>query len=194
MRPGIPFAVQERPDTGLTNVRLAVWLTIAGQTMLVGGLVSGYVLLQDTASAIPRAPLVAWPWAALLSTVILVASGVAASWAGPASGPARGPLPLIATCVLGVLFVGLRAMDLHEQWVMGRTALSDPVLASYYAMVGVQLAGLLIAMAVFAVFVVRGAAAGGVPGRAEPIRATRLYWHFLVGTWLVMHGALWLLT
>ncbi|MGE3840869.1 MAG: heme-copper oxidase subunit III [Vicinamibacterales bacterium] len=192
MRPDIPFATQERPDTGLTNVRLAVWLAIAGQTMLVGGLVSGYVLLLDTASAIPRAPLVAWPWVALLSTLILIASGAAASWAVRASPSSHGVLPLIATGGLGVLFAGLRALDLREQWVMGRTALSDPVLASYYAMVGVQLAAMLIAV----VFLVRGlrrVAAAEVPARIESIRATALYWHFLVGTWLVMHGALWIL-
>jgi cytochrome c oxidase subunit III len=40
----IPYAVQPRPDTGLYNAKVGIWLFLASEVMLFGGLFSGYVL------------------------------------------------------------------------------------------------------------------------------------------------------
>ena len=42
----IPYVVDERPDTGLTNVKLGIWLFLASEVMLFGGLFSAYILLR----------------------------------------------------------------------------------------------------------------------------------------------------
>ena len=42
----IPYIVDERPDTGLTNVKLGIWLFLASEVMLFGALFSSYVLLR----------------------------------------------------------------------------------------------------------------------------------------------------
>ena len=34
----IPYTVAERPDTGLNNVKLGIWLFLASEVMLFGGL------------------------------------------------------------------------------------------------------------------------------------------------------------
>ena len=47
----IPYTVDIRPDTGLNNVKLGIWLFLASEVMLFGGLFSSYVLLRVGAEA-----------------------------------------------------------------------------------------------------------------------------------------------
>jgi cytochrome c oxidase subunit 3 len=42
----IPYAIQPRPDTGLYNAKVGIWLFLASEVMLFGGLFSAYVLLR----------------------------------------------------------------------------------------------------------------------------------------------------
>jgi cytochrome c oxidase subunit III len=42
----IPYAVQPRPDTGLYNAKVGIWLFLASEVMLFGGFFSAYVLLR----------------------------------------------------------------------------------------------------------------------------------------------------
>ena len=47
----IPYTVEERPDTGLTNAKLGIWIFLASEVMLFGGLFSAYVFLRLAAPA-----------------------------------------------------------------------------------------------------------------------------------------------
>jgi cytochrome c oxidase subunit 3 len=42
----IPYTIQIRPDTGLYNAKLGIWLFLASEVMLFGGLFSAYILLR----------------------------------------------------------------------------------------------------------------------------------------------------
>src|ERR1700691_2658580 len=42
----IPYTVQPRPDTGIYNAKVAIWLFLASEVMLFGGLFSAYVFLR----------------------------------------------------------------------------------------------------------------------------------------------------
>ena len=42
----IPYTVEARPDTGLYNGKLGLWLFLASEVMLFGALFSSYVLLR----------------------------------------------------------------------------------------------------------------------------------------------------
>jgi cytochrome c oxidase subunit 3 len=42
----IPYAVYPRPDTGIYNAKVGIWLFLASEVMLFGGLFSAYVLLR----------------------------------------------------------------------------------------------------------------------------------------------------
>jgi cytochrome c oxidase subunit 3 len=42
----IPYTVQSRPDTGLYNAKVGIWLFLASKVMLFGALVSAYLLLR----------------------------------------------------------------------------------------------------------------------------------------------------
>ena len=42
----IPYIDKPRPDTGLTNAKLAIWLFLASEIMLFGALFSSYIFLR----------------------------------------------------------------------------------------------------------------------------------------------------
>ena len=42
----IPYTVEARPDTGLTNGKIGIWLFLASEVMLFGALFASYVMLR----------------------------------------------------------------------------------------------------------------------------------------------------
>ncbi len=79
----IPYTVTARPDTGLWNAKIGVWLFLASEVMLFGGLFSSYIFLRLGADY-------HWPVHELnvkmgcFNTAILIASSVTVlmAWAG----------------------------------------------------------------------------------------------------------------
>lgn len=71
----IPYIVNARKDTGLNNSKIAIWLFLASEVMLFGGLFSSYIFLRIFADypwperALPVLP-------GLINTFILIASSV----------------------------------------------------------------------------------------------------------------------
>lgn len=79
----IPYTVTARPDTGLWNAKIGVWLFLASEVMLFGGLFSSYIFLRLGADYF-------WPIHELnvkmgcFNTAILIGSSVTVvmAWAG----------------------------------------------------------------------------------------------------------------
>jgi cytochrome c oxidase subunit 3 len=77
----IAYVVNPRPDTGLWNAKIAIWLFIASEVMLFGGLFSAYVFLR-----IGAAPGM-WPHGLMnvpigtFNTIILITSSITAVFA-----------------------------------------------------------------------------------------------------------------
>ena len=75
----IPYEVKARPDTGLWNAKIGIWLFLASEVMLFGGLFSGYVFLRLGSGADPDYH---WPHHILdvrlgfVNTLVLIASSV----------------------------------------------------------------------------------------------------------------------
>ena len=74
----IPYTVEPRPDTGLFNAKMGIWLFLASEVMLFGALFSSYILLRLGAapghwphgSTILNVPIGAF------NTVVLISSSV----------------------------------------------------------------------------------------------------------------------
>ncbi len=75
----IPFEVKPRPDTGLWNAKVGIWLFLASEVMLFGGLFSGYLFLRLGSLGEPD---YFWPEGVLsvgfgfVNTIILILSSV----------------------------------------------------------------------------------------------------------------------
>ncbi len=79
----IPYIVNPRKDTGLNNSKIAIWLFLASEVMLFGGLFSSYIFLRIYADyPWPERTLPVLP--GLINTFILILSSVTVvfAWAG----------------------------------------------------------------------------------------------------------------
>lgn len=178
----IPYTVERRPDTRVNNVEMGIWLFLASEVMLFGGLFSAYFMLR-AGSLTAWVPLRDHLGSALLATVLLMfATGLtttAARWR-------RYRLPLVAAMLFALAFCVAKSMDHRALFAAGRGPASSTQMAVYFLLTGVHL------MHVFAGAIVNGwvmAVSGGAPSPAilaNRLHATSLYWYFVDTVWLVM--------
>jgi cytochrome c oxidase subunit 3 len=104
----IPYTVSTRPDTGLWNAKIGIWLFLASEVMLFGGLFSAYVFLRLDA------PPGMWPHGLLnvpigtMNTAILILSSVTVvlAWAALKMRRYRAYWwYMLATIMCGVIFL-----------------------------------------------------------------------------------------
>jgi cytochrome c oxidase subunit 3 len=107
----IPYTVSSRPDTGLWNAKVGIWLFLASEVMLFGGLFSAYVFLRLDAE--PGR----WPHGLLnvpvgtMNTAILIASSVTVvmAWASLKMRRFRAYWwYMLVTILCGVTFLGVK--------------------------------------------------------------------------------------
>jgi cytochrome c oxidase subunit 3 len=112
----IPYTVTARPDTGLWNAKVGIWLFLASEVMLFGGLFSAYVFLRLDAD--PGS----WPHGLLnvpvgtMNTGILIASSVTVvmAWASLKMRKFRAYWwYMLVTILCGVIFL---AVKLVYEW------------------------------------------------------------------------------
>ena len=112
----IPYTVTARPDTGLWNAKVGIWLFLASEVMLFGGLFSAYIFLRlDAAPGY-------WPHGLLnvpvgtMNTAILIASSVTVvlAWASLKMRQfARYKIYMGITILCGVIFL---VVKLAYEW------------------------------------------------------------------------------
>jgi cytochrome c oxidase subunit III len=193
----IPYTAEARPDTGVNNVMLGMWLFLASEVMLFGGLFSAYVLLRSGAAAWPHGSDVLDLRFGGLNTMVLAAASAAFVGARrfqrfAAAGRSRALLA--ASAVLGVVFLGIKALEYSLELRHGRYPSSDTFLALYYLLTGVHalhIAGGLIATGYLALAGVRSTG-GDIARFANRLSAMALYWYFVDTVWMCIFVLLYL--
>jgi len=109
----IPYIVTPRKDTGLFNSKIAIWLFLASEVMLFGGLFSGYVFLRLGADyPWPERTLPVLP--GLINTFVLIGSSVTVvfAWASLKMRQwGRFQLFMGITVACAALFMVLKALE-----------------------------------------------------------------------------------
>src|SRR5437868_3784322 len=110
----IPYNVHPRPDTGLYNAKLGIWLFLASEVMLFGALFSSLILLRTSAFTWPRGWEILNVPLATLNTFILISSSVTVvlAWANFRLGNfKRGRLFLLTTLLCGLGFMVVKGFE-----------------------------------------------------------------------------------
>ena len=185
----IPYTVEPRPDTGVTNVTMGVWLLIASEVMLFGALFSSFALLRTSAMAWPAgAELMIRP--AAVAVTCLLAGVVVLAWRAARVAPSFTGRWLVA-CAAGA--AGVLVAQAAECWALvaqGRLPATSTYLALYFTLTGVH-AVHLAGGGIACLWAAGGARAPELmPGRA---RALFIYWIFVALMWAII-GSLFHLT
>jgi cytochrome c oxidase subunit III len=128
----IPYTIKARPDTGLYNAKLGIWLFLASEVMLFGGLFSAYILLRVTA------PPDMWPHGWLdvrlgtLNTILLALSAITTllAWAAcKVKDFAKFKFFHACTILLALTFLGIKSYEYHDKWIHYEVKLKDGTFA-----------------------------------------------------------------
>src|SRR5688572_25120058 len=115
----IPYTVEPRPDTGLYNAKVGIWLFLASEVMLFGALFSSYILLRVGAQDAN------WPQGLLnipigtFNTAVLITSSVTVvlAWASLKVGNFRRFRMFQAVTILCALgFLGIKSVEYKDKF------------------------------------------------------------------------------
>jgi cytochrome c oxidase subunit 3 len=127
----IPYTVEPRPDTGVYNAKVGMWLFLASEVMLFGGLFSAYILLRVAA---PESASAGWPrgWLSIplgtLNTILLALSAVTTliAWAAcKARMFDRFRIFMGVTLLLGTVFLGIKGYEYSTKFNHYQVTLKD---------------------------------------------------------------------
>ncbi len=195
---GIPWAVERRPDTGVTNATLGLWLFLAAEVMFFGSLVSAYALLRSGADGWPvqrevvRLPL------GILDTLLLLGATAATLRASRAlhtgaTASYRGWTG--AALALGAAFLGASALEWAGLVARGQVPSASLFAGLFFTLTASHAVHLLGALAVSGYLLGPGAGLARLePARyAHRVAVTAVYWQFVTAVWLVLVVLLYLL-
>jgi heme/copper-type cytochrome/quinol oxidase subunit 3 len=192
----IPYTIEERPDTGLTNGKLGIWLFLASEVMLFGALFSTYIILRVGAPEWPHGELNVW--LGMANTFILIGSSVTMvmAWASLKLGEwGKHRMYLALTVALSVLFLINKYFEYAAHWAKGELPDHSTFLAIYFTLTGLH--GLHILGGIVVMLYFLGPGAGLYKKSPEQftnrIEYTGLYWHFVDLVWIFLFPVLYLL-
>ena len=195
----IPYNVKPREETGLYNAKLGIWLFLASEIMLFGGLFSAYILLRVGSPVWPPSgethlniPL------ATLNTFNLILSSwtIVKSWVALKENDIKGfKMFMGITLLCSILFLVIKYFEYSAKFHHGIFPSTDNFVGIYFTLTGLH--GLHVIGGLIVNYYHWG------PGlkmwETEPERFTNrieiagLYWHFVDLVWIFLFPTLYLL-
>ena len=197
----VPYTVEERPETGLNNSKLGIWVFLASEVMLFGGLFSAYVFLRMAAPAGEFAY-----WGSKLSipmatanTLVLISSSVTVimSWASlKMKDFEKYKMYMGLTLLCALIFLVIKYFEYTGKFHHGIYPSSSTFMAIYFTLTGLHGLHIIGGMIVMGYFWLP---AGNKMWHSEPdhftnrIEVAGLYWHFVDLVWIFLFPVLYLL-
>ena len=147
----IPYTVEVRRDTGLTNGRIGIWLFLASEVMLFGALFASYILIRAGAESWPRGDTILNVPLATFNTLVLISSSVTMvmAWASLM----RGRFPTYrkymgATILLGFVFLVVKYFEYSAKFEHHLYPSTNNFLAIYFTLTGLHMLHVIGGMAI----------------------------------------------
>ena len=196
----ILYISEPREDTGLTNGKIGIWLFLASEVMLFGGLFSAYVILRMNATG---AQWEAWSSVlsvpmATLNTFFLITSSITVvlGWASLMKGDFdRYRFHMALTLMFGLGFMVVKYFEYTAKFHHGLFPSSNPFLAVYFTLTGlhgIHVVGGCLVLAYLA-------GPGSAMWKTDPVRFTGrvecagLFWHLVDLIWIFLFPVLYLM-
>ncbi len=176
-------------STGISNTKMAMWVYLASDCLLFGGLISTYLLYKNRPGSIPGlagSPLKASelfniPFTSMTSFILLMSSltMVLAVNAAKEGDDRNTRVWLSATALLGALFVGGQVYEFTAFYQEGLGFTTSLFGSSFFTLTGFH--GVHVSLGIIMLMALVGIITRSkVPGdKAEVVELIGLYWHFV---------------
>jgi heme/copper-type cytochrome/quinol oxidase subunit 3 len=183
-------------STGLSNVKLGMWLFLGSECLLFGGLISTYMLYRGRVANGPTPEQVYdIPFTSVSSFVLLMSSltMVLAVSAAHKRDDRGTNLWLTITALLGATFVGGQVYEFTAFYNEGLGFTTSLFGSSFYTLTGFHgvhvTVGIIMLLALVAIN-----KRSRVPGsKSETVEMVGLYWHFVDIVWIIIFTLVYLI-
>jgi cytochrome c oxidase subunit 3/cytochrome o ubiquinol oxidase subunit 3 len=183
-------------STGLSNVKLGMWLFLGSECLLFGGLISTYMLYRGRVSNGPTPEQIYdIPFTSVSSFVLLMSSlTMVLAVAAAHKRDDRGTnLWLTITALLGATFVGGQVYEFTAFYNEGLGFTTSLFGSSFYTLTGFHgvhvTVGIIMLLAMVAIN-----KRSRVPGsKSETVEMIGLYWHFVDIVWIIIFTLVYLI-
>ena len=197
----IPYTTELRPDTGLNNSKLGIWVFLASEVMLFGGLFSAYVFLRMAA---PEGDFAYWgsklniPMATV-NTLVLISSSMTMimAWASlKMKDFEKYKMYMGVTLLCATIFLVIKYFEYTGKFHHGIFPKSSTFMGIYFTLTGLHMLHIVGGMIVMGYFWLPF---GNKMWESDPERFTNrievagLYWHFVDLVWIFLFPILYLL-
>ncbi len=186
----------ETTSLGVDNRKLAVWTFIASEVMFFTGLIVTYIVMRGKSTSGPlpadvlSVPIVAVNTFVLLASSYTMVTALSAIQRGDARGLRRW---LLATAVLGLLFLSGQAFEFISLFNEGASLSSNLFGATFFTLTGFHGMHVLVGV-IWIAFVLARAFRGGVTQDNHlAVELVGLYWHFVDIVWIIIFTVVYLL-
>lgn len=197
----IPYIVDEREDTGLINSKLGIWIFLASEVMLFGGLFSAYIFLRMAA---PPGDFAHWGAElnvplATLNTLVLITSSVTMvmSWASlKLKDFEKYKIYMALTLLCAAIFLVVKYFEYTAKFHHDIFPSSSTFMAIYFTLTGLHglhiIGGMIVITYLWMPF-------GNKIWHTNPEHFTNrvevigLYWHFVDLVWIFLFPVLYLI-
>ena len=185
-------------NTGISNTKLAMWLFLASECLLFGGLITTYLLYKQTNpsgdSPIPQ-DLFDIPFTSLSSFILLMSSltMVLAVSAIERRDAYRMRVWLLATAFLGSIFIAGQVYEFTAFVKEGMGYTDSPAASSFYTLTGFH--GVHVTIGIIILMSMLGLSLRGrLPEHnSETVEIAGLYWHFVDVVWILIFAVVYLI-
>lgn len=194
----IPYTVTARPDTGVFNAKLGIWLFLASEVMLFGALFSSYVLLRMGAAEWPLGRTILNVPLGTLNTIVLITSSITMvmAWASCKMRQFnKFKLYQGLTILLGFVFLIIKSFEYRAKFEHHLFPSHNTYMAIYFTLTGLHAMHVIGGMSVNAYLW----GPGSKMWKTDPERFTNrvevsgLFWHFVDLVWIFLFPVLYLL-
>ena len=197
----VPYIVNEREDTGLINSKLGIWIFLASEVMLFGGLFSAYIFLRLAA---PPGDFAHWASElsvplATVNTLILISSSVTMimAWASlKLKDFSKYKMYMGMTLLCSLIFLVIKYFEYTGKFHHGIYPSSSTFMAIYFTLTGLyglHIIGGMIVMIYFWLPVGYKMWEKQPEHFANRVEVLGLYWHFVDLVWIFLFPVLYLL-
>jgi len=181
----IPYTIERRSDTGVTNVTMGIWLFLASEVMLFGALFSAYALLRVSAVNWPSGrDVLSVTRGAANTAILLVMTGFA--WRARSAGDiAAGRRRLLVASILAMMFLVVKGVEYSSELGRGLVPSVSTFLAMYFTLTGLHALHVVCGL-IANVWALTGVTRVGTEMTTGRLRALGLYWAFVDVIWMII--------
>jgi cytochrome c oxidase subunit 3/cytochrome o ubiquinol oxidase subunit 3 len=180
---------------GLSNNKLAMWVFLGSECLFFGAMISTYLIYLNTRAEGPGPEIYDIPFTSVSTFVLLMSSlGMVLALSAIQSGEMRRfRIWILATALLGTVFLAGQMYEYVVFWSEGATLPTSPFWSAFFMLTGIH--GVHVAVGILMLLVAWALSMSGrlTSVNAEAVENLGLYWHFVDIIWILIFTVIYLI-